>query len=168
MGKFTQPVAASRPFEQHVIRRTLHRAQEVIQGLYAGNSELRRENQALYVKISALEAKVKTGSCWDELGAMRRIKELEKSLVETKWYRDIVVRSFEEASRERDTLRQERDDLLRVVQLRRGFSKQYLACVALEKELERAEFLYAGSQGAKSWTRTPGVRVTDRGWEMLP
>lgn len=140
------------------LRQALHRAQEIIKGLAAGAGELRKENQAYWNRISQLEKELKEARKVVPLvlPSQRLREEQAPERVGDVLYKRLLS-DYREVVRQRDTLQQERDDLLRVVNMRRGFSTQYLAMVDLEHRISRAEFVYAVGQGAKSWVRRDGM-----------
>lgn len=129
--------------ESGVLRRTLGRAQEIIRGLAQGNGELRKENQALWARLSVCETLI------NEAKKVVPIRPAAQPGFIA------LLRDYREVVRQRDELMRERDALRRTVEMPRGFSKAYLARVQLEQEIERAEFVYASEQGAKSWVREP-------------
>jgi hypothetical protein len=177
----------SQPREVGVLRRTLLRAQEIIRGLAQGNGELRKELQALWARNQALELQLKEKSNILPFRSGTFDRNLLKDYREVVRQRDDLMQQRDKLCRDGDIfskalartqeqldrtvelygdthtalcLEQEKvRDLTKVVQMRRGFSKQYLATVDLEQRIERAEFEYASAQGASSWVRRTHTRL---------
>lgn len=135
--------------ESGVLRRTLGRAQEIIRGLAQGNGELRKENQALWARLSVCETLINEAK---KVVPIRPAAEQPGFIALLRDYRE-VVRQRDELVRELSASHDQNAALHRIVEMPRGFSRAHLARVQLEQEIERAEFVYASSQGAKSWVR---------------